>query len=149
MTREQLFNSTFATQLAGFAAWKSLVSTQSNPVMSLAPSDLPGFEIITGAARYSGMDSAGHPTQGVQEFTLRVHYAHSQLALDVMRMLHAQYTSLIEGFFSGGYIPPSVSTGDLARIDGTELLTIEAPILSKTATRSAVTAKAQYFFTLF
>ncbi len=149
MTREQLFITTFEPQLVTFTGWKLLVDLQTNPVHAFAPSDLPGFELLNGTARYTGFDSLGHPTQGVQEFTLRVHYAHAQLATETMRQLHAQYTSLVEGFFSGGYLAPPVTTGDLARIDSIALLTIEAPALNKTATRSTVVAKAEYFFTLF
>src|SRR5262249_16945075 len=105
--------------------------------------------ILTGEAKYTASDSLGHPTQGAQAFTIRLRFAHNQLATDAMRVTHSQYVSLIEAFFSGGFAPPVVSPGDTARIDSIALLSIDPPLLDKTATRSAVIAKAEYVFTIF
>jgi hypothetical protein len=149
MTRELLFSTSFEPQLAAFTLWNSLISTQGALAQTLAPSDMPGFELIPGEARYTTYDSFGHPTGGVQSFTLRVHFSHPQLAISTMRATRSPDVSLIESFFVGAYTPPTVSTGDTARIDSITLLTIDPAILSKTATRSSITAHAEYAFTLF
>jgi hypothetical protein len=100
-------------------------------------------------ARYTLYDSFGYPTNGVQAFEVRVHFAHSQLAISTMRSMRSADVSLIEAFFSGGFIPPTVSTGDVARIDSAQIVKIDPPLLSKTATRSSIVIYAEYFFTLF
>ncbi len=149
MTRELLFNNSFEPQLAAFTTWKSLVAVQGAMPSTFAPSDHPGFEIIPGEAKYTAFDSFGHPTNGVQAFTVRMHFAHAQLSIAAMRATRAADVSLVEEFFSGGYVPPAVLPGDTARIDGAQLLKIDPPLLSKTATRSSIAAQAEYSFTLF
>jgi hypothetical protein len=149
MTRELLFNTSFEPQLAAFTAWKSLVPVQGALAGTLAPSDFPGFEILPGEATYTAFDSLGHPVSGVQAFTLRVHFAHAQLAVTAMRATRSADVSLIEAFFAGGYILPVPAPGDVARIDSATLLKIDPPILSKTATRSSIVVQAEYSFTIF
>ncbi len=149
MTRELLFSNSFEPQLVAFTAWKSLVDVQSALASTLAPSDYPGFEIIDGEAKYTLYDGFGFPTNGVQAFAVRVHFTHPQLGVEVMRAIRSAYVSLIEAFFSGGFIPPTVSIGDVARIDSAQILKIDPPILSKTATRSSIVIYAEYYFTLF
>jgi|GEM_PF-2457959 len=154
MTRELLFINSFEPQLAAFTAWKSLVNEQRGAhtigaTAPLAPSDYPGFEIVSGEAKYTRFDSFGHPTNGTQAFTLRVLFAHSQLATAAMRTVRSGDISLIEAFFSGGYLPPAVLPGDVARIDSIQLQTIDPAVLDKTATRSTITVQASYNFTIF
>ena len=149
MTRELLFSNSFEAQFASFTAWKSLVPVQGALASTLAPSDYPGFEIVGGEAKYLLYDGFGHPTNGVQAFSIRVHFAHAQLAVPAMRAMRSSDVSLIEAFFSGAFVPPPVSPGDVARIDGVQILKIEPPLLSKTATRSSIVVYAEYFFTLF
>jgi hypothetical protein len=149
MTRELLFINSFEPQLTTFTTWQSLVAVQSSPKSTLAPSDFPGFEIVPGEATYASYDSLGYPASGVQAFVLRVVFAHSQLAVGAMRSTHSAYASLIEEFFSGGYTPPIVSSGDVVRIDGAQIVKIDPPIVNKTATRTTVTAHATYSFTFF
>ncbi len=149
MKRELLFNTSFEPQLAAFTAWKSLVPVQGALASTLAPSDYPGFEIIPGEAKYTAFDSFGHPVSGVQAFTVRVHFAHPQLAVAAMRAMRSADVSMAEAFFAGGFIPPTVSPGDVARIDGATLLKIDPPTLSKTATRSSIALQAEYSFTIF
>jgi hypothetical protein len=149
MTRELLFINSFEPQLAAFTAWKSLVDVQGALASSFAPSDYPGFEIIGGEAKYTLYDGFGYPTNGVQAFSVRVHFAHAQLAIATMRATRSTDVSLVEAFFSGGFIPPPVSIGDVARIDGAQILKIDPPLLSKTATRSSIVIYAEYYFTLF
>jgi hypothetical protein len=149
MTRELLFINSFEPQLATFATWKNLVSTEGGAASTFAPSDFPGFEIIPGEATYTGFDSLGYPTGGVQAFVLRVVFAHSQLAVATLRSTHSVYVSLIEEFFAGGYLPPPVTIGDVARIDGAQIVKIDPPTINKTATRTTVTVHANYSFTFF
>ncbi len=149
MTRELLFIDSFEPQLVAFTAWKSLVNVQGALPNTLTPSDFPGFEILPGEAKYTLYDSFGYPTNGVQAFTLRVHFAHAQLAIQTMRATRSISISAIEAFFSGGYVPPVVATGDVARIDGAQIRNVEPPTLSKTATRSTIDILAEYSFTLF
>ncbi len=149
MTRELLFSNSFEPQLTTFTTWKSLVNVQGGLPTTFAPSDYPGFEIVGGEAKYTLYDSFGHPVNGVQAFAVRVHFAHSQLDVPDMRAMRSADVSLIEAFFSGGFIPPVVSTGDPARIDGVQIVKIDPPLLSKTATRSSIVIYAEYFFTLF
>jgi len=149
MTREQLFQTSFEPQLAAFTAWKSLVNIQRGARAPLAPSDYPGFEIIPGEAKYTRYDSFGHPTNGTQAFTLRVVFTHAQLANATMRTTRSGDVSLLESFFAGGYFAPSVSPGDVARIDSVQLQTIAPAVLDKTATRSSIAAQAVYNFTIF
>ncbi len=132
-----------------YTSWKSLVEVQGALTGTFAPSDYPGFEIVGGEAKYTLYDSFGFPTNGVQSFIVRVHFAHAQLAIAAMRAARSSDVSLIEAFFSGGFVPPPVSGGDLARIDGAQILKIDPPLLSKTATRSSIVIYAEYFFTLF
>jgi hypothetical protein len=148
MTRELLFNTSFEPQFAAFTTWKSLAAVQGALPGTLAPSDFPGFEILPDEAKYTVYDSFGHPTNGVQAFTIRVHFAHPQLSVPLMRSLRSTNVSQIEAFFSGGYAVPTVSPGDVARIDSVRIVKTEPPILSKTATRSSITIQAEYFFTL-
>jgi hypothetical protein len=149
MTRELLFSNSFEPQLSAFTAWNSLVPEQGALVSTFSPSDYPGFEIIGGEAKYTAFDSFGHPVNGMQAFTVRVHFAHPQLAIATMRALRSADVSAAEAFFSGGYVPPTVSIGDVARIDGVQILKIDPPLLSKTATRSSIVIYAEYYFTLF
>jgi hypothetical protein len=149
MTRELLFINSFEPQLVAASTWKNLVATEGGAASTLAPSDYPGFEIIPGEATYTGFDSLGFPTGGLQSFVLRVVFSHSQLAVSTMRSTHSIYVSLIEEFFSGGYIPPPVSIGDVARIDAAQIVKIDPPIVNKSATRTTVTVHATYSFTFF
>ncbi len=149
MTRELLFNTSFEPQLAALTSWKSLVPVQGALASTFAPSDYPGFEMIPGEAKYNTFDSFGHPVSGVQAFTVRVHFAHAQLAVVAVRALRSADVSLIEAFFAGGYVLPPVSPGDVARIDSATLLKIDPPMLSKTATRSSIAVQAEYSFTIF
>ncbi len=149
MTRELLFSNSFEPQLTAFTAWNSLVNAQGALTSTLSPSDYPGFEIIGGEAKYTAFDSFGHPMSGVQAFSVRVHFAHPQLAIAAMRAMRSADVSAAEAFFSGGYVPPPVSTGDVARIDGIQILKIDPPLLSKTATRSSIVIYAEYYFTIF
>ena len=149
MTRELLFINSFEPQLAAFATWKNLVAIEGGAASTFAPSDFPGFEIFPGEATYTSFDSLGYPTGGVQAFVLRVVFAHSQLAAATMRSTHSVYVSLIEEFFSGGYMPPAVSSGDVARIDGAQIVKIDPPIINKTSTRTTITVHANYSFTFF
>ena len=149
MTRELLFIDSFESLFTVFTTWNSLVTKQSGPVNAFAPGDYPGFEIVPGEATYTGFDSLGFPTGGLQAFVLRVHFAHPQLAVATMRSTHSVYVSLIEAFFSGGYVPPAASTGDVARIDGAQIVKIDPPVINKTATRTTITVHATYSFTFF
>ena len=149
MTRELLFNTSFESQLTSYTAWKSLTAVQGALASTRSPSDYPGFEILPGEAKYTDYDGLGHPVNGVQAFSVRVHFAHAQLAVPAMRAMRSSDVSLLEAFFSGGFVPPLVSVGDVARIDGAEIVKIDPPILSKTATRSSIVVYAEYFFTLF
>jgi hypothetical protein len=149
MTRELLFTNSFEPQLVAYTSWKSLVEVQGALTSTFAPSDYPGFEIVAGETKYTLYDSFGFPTNGVQAFTVRVHFAHAQLAIAAMRSTRSSDVSLLEAFFSGGFVPPPVSGGDLARIDGAQIVKIDPPLLSKTATRSSIVIYAEYFFTLF
>jgi len=149
MTRELIFQTSFEPQLAAFTAWKSLVNIQRSAATPLAPSDYPGFEIIPGEAKYTRYDSFGHPVSGTQAFTLRVVFTHAQLATAAMRSTRSGDVSLVESFFAGGYLPPPVLPGDVARIDSVQLQTIDPAVLDKTATRSTITVQAIYNFTIF
>jgi hypothetical protein len=149
MTRELLFSTSFEPQFATFTTWKSLAAVQGALASTLSPSDYPGFEILPGEAKYTFYDSLGHPVNGVQAFSVRVHFAHAQLAIPAMRTTRSSDVSLIEAFFSGGYILPVPAPGDVARIDSATLLKIDPPLLSKTATRSTIVVYAEYYFTLF
>jgi hypothetical protein len=149
MTRELLFSNSFEPQLTAYTSWNSMVDVQGALASTLAPSDYPGFEIIAGEAKYTGYDGFGFPMNGVQAFAVRVHFAHPQLAVATMRAMRSADVSLLEAFFSGGFIPPAVSIGDVARIDSVQILKIDPPILSKTATRSSIVVYAEYYFTLF
>ena len=149
MTRELLFINSFEPQLVTASAWNNLVATEGGAASTLAPSDYPGFEIVPGETTYTAFDSLGFPTNGVQAFVLRVVFAHSQLAVSTMRTTHSSYVSIIEEFFSGGYIPPTIKIGDLARIDGAQIVKIDPTIVNKTATRTAITVHATYSFTIF
>ncbi|MHB8392486.1 MAG: hypothetical protein ACYDBH_23375, partial [Acidobacteriaceae bacterium] len=75
-------------------------------------------------------------------------FRHDLLAVTPVRILRAQFVSLIETFFSGGYVPPPAAPGDLARIDSVQLLRIEPDILDKTKTQSSITVQAMYNFTI-
>src|ERR1035437_649895 len=108
MTRELLFTNSFEPQLAAFTSWKSLVPVQGAMPGTFAPSDCPGFEILCGEAKYTGFDGFGHPTNGVQAFTIRVHFAHAQLGVAAMRTARSADVSLVEAFFAGGYVLPGV-----------------------------------------
>ena len=149
MTRELLFTNSFEPQLVAFTAWKSLVDVQGALASTFAPSDYPGFEIVAGEATYTLYDGFDFPTNGVQSFAVRVHFAHPQLDISAMRSFRSADVSLIEAFFSGGFVPPTVSIGDVARIDSAQILKIDPPVLSKTATRSSIVIYAEYYFTLF
>src|SRR5258708_29041601 len=116
MTRELLFITTFESEFQATTGWKSLdTNPGSAPVSSLAPSDMPGFFIVPGETRYLTYDGTGFPTSGTQNFTLRIFFSHSQLALGAWRSTRSDYVGIIETFFSGAYTPPIVSTGDQAR----------------------------------
>ena len=149
MTRELIFSNSFEPQLAAFTMWKSLVNVEGALTQTLAPSDLPGFEIIPAEAKYTQFDSFGHPLTGVQSFTIRVHFAHPQLAVSTLRSARSADVSLLEAFFAGGYIVPAPVIGDVARIDSVRLVKIDPALLSKTATRSSITAHAEYTFTIY
>jgi len=149
MTRELIFQSSFEPQLAAFTPWKSLVNAQRSASTPLAPSDYPGFEIIPGETKYTRYDSFGHPTNGTQAFTLRVVFAHAQLSVAAMRAARSGDVSLLESFFTGGYLAPPVLPGDVARIDSVQLQSIDPATLDKTATRSSISVQAVYHFTIF
>ena len=149
MTRELLFNTSFEPQLMAFTGWKSLANAQGGASAALAPSDYPGFEIIPGEAKYFSFDSLGFPMGGTQSFTLRIVFSHSQLATAIMRSTHSADVSLVESFFRGGYLPPPVAPGDVARIDSMRIVTIDPAQLNKNATRSTITVHGEYYFTLF
>ena len=149
MTRELLFTSTFESQLATTTGWNCLDATVGEtPTYTLAPSDFPGFVIVPGEAKYTAYDSSGHPTAGLQHFTLRVLVNHPQLALSAARSTRSDYVGLIEAFFSGGYTPPSITTGDPVRIDSIMLERIDPATLNKNETRSVIAAHGSYYFTL-
>ncbi|HEY3874400.1 MAG TPA: hypothetical protein VGM92_02905 [Candidatus Kapabacteria bacterium] len=153
MTRELLFSTSFEPQLTAFTGWKSLVNVEAGLGSGLgrtrAPSDFPGFEIIPGEAKYIDFDGFGHPIDGTQAFTLRIYFAHPQLAVSTLRAMRSADVSILEAFFAGGYILPPVSTGDPVRIDSLELIKIDPAVLSKAITRSSIVAEARYAFTIF
>lgn len=149
MTRELIFNSNFEPQLAASTAWKPLVTVQGASERTFAPSDFPGFEILPGEAKFTAFDSFGHPVAGTQAFTLRIHYSHSELSVSAMRSTRSGMVGLLESFFGSGFTLPPVSIGDTARIDSVKLVSIDPPVLSKTATRSTITAQCEYTFTIF
>ncbi len=149
MTRELLFTSSFESQLATTTGWNNLdTSVGTSPTHALAPSDFPGFVILPGEAMYTAYDSGGHPTAGLQHFTLRVLVNHPQLALSAARTTRSDYVGLIEAFFSGGYTPPAITTGDPVRIDSIILEKIDPATLNKNDTRSVIAAHGAYHFTL-
>ncbi len=153
MTRELIFLNTFEPQFAAFTGWKSLTAVETGArttgaAAPLAPSDLPGFEIIPGEAKYDAPDLFAFPRTGTQAFTIKVLFSHYQLAVTPLRTLRAGFVSLLETFFSGGYLPPVTAPGDMARIDSVQLLTIAPAILGKTKTRSSITVQAAYHFTI-
>ena len=149
MTRELLFITNFESQFATSTGWHSLATTVgATPTSNLAASDFPGFLAIPGETSYTSFDSAGHPITGVQAFALRVYFQHAQLMLSNMRTSRSDYIGTIEAFFAGIYTPPSVSTGDPARIDSVILEKIEPGSLNKSETRSVITVQALCHFTL-
>ncbi len=146
MTRELLFFNNFETQFGEFSGWRSLAEQRG--VKDLAPGDYPGFEVTPGEARYTEYDTYGHPYGGEQDFTLRIVFAHPQCAFQPVRTMHAEFVSLVEQFFTGGYISPTLDLSDRARINGITLLKIESPVTNKIATHTTIIVRAQYSFTL-
>jgi hypothetical protein len=145
MTRELLFTTSFETEFASATGWKSMLAIQGGP---LAASDLPAFGLTPGEATYTAYDATGNPASGTQAFSIRIIFAHAQLAVASALATRSDYIGQVESFFSGGYTPPVVSLGDPARIDGILLKSVDPPLLNKIDTRSAITIHASYFFTM-
>src|SRR5947199_5069505 len=100
MTREALFRTQLESQLATATAWKQTFSdaTITRGADSLAPSDFPAFTCTLGETRYTQFDSAGHPTNGEQDFTLTVFYRHAQLSVAALLLTRSDYMLALETF---------------------------------------------------
>jgi hypothetical protein len=145
MTREQLFTTSFGNQFALYMGWTGSGLQSARPI---APSDLPGFEIVLGETTITSFDSLGYPITGIQQFGLHLFWPHAQLSLDLRELSRSNYIQQIEAFFAGTYTPPAPSPSDPDRIDAIQLQKIDPPLLHKTDTRSVIAVRGAYNFTI-
>ncbi|MDP4198308.1 MAG: hypothetical protein Q8922_04680 [Bacteroidota bacterium] len=145
MTRELLFTTSFEPQFAAHMGWTAVGLEGARP---LALSDLPGFELVLGETTFTAYDSFGYAIAGSQALGLNILWSHPQLELDARLATRSDYIGLTESFFGGLYTPPTPSPSDPDRIDSITIVKIDPPTLRKNDTRSVLSVRGQYSFTI-
>jgi hypothetical protein len=128
--------------------WPAPIGTALEGRRPLAPSDLPGFAVELGETTYTAFNVSGWPTNGRQVFAMRIYWAHPELAVAARLAQRSDYIQQIEAFFAGGYTPPAPSTSDPDTIDAIGIQNVDPPSYHKLDTRSVITVRAFYDFTI-
>lgn len=110
--------------------------------------DLPGFAIELGETSYTAFSSLGYPTKGRQLFAMRLFWSHPQLAVVARLAQRSDYISEIEAFFAGGYVPPGPDPSNPDTIDAIGIEKVDPPSYHKLDTRSVITVRGSYDFTI-
>jgi hypothetical protein len=146
MTRETLFLTTFELQFAAVFGWSAAQALEGK--RPFAPGDLPGFAIELGETTYTAFNVSGWPINGRQQFAIRIYWSHPQMDIAARLAQRSDYISTIEAFFSGGYTPPGADPGNPDTIDTIGIQYIDPPSYHKLDTRSVITVRAFYDFTI-
>ena len=147
MTRESLFIATFEPLFATAMGWPPTRAGFEGR-RPIATGDLPGYSIELGETQFTAFDISGFPIRGRQQFALRFFWAHPQNAVASRLAARSDYVGQIEAFFSGGYAPPGPDPANPDTIDAIGIQYIDPPSYHKLDTRSVITVRAFYDFTI-
>jgi hypothetical protein len=146
MTRETLFLTSFEPQFESAFGWSAAQALEGQ--RPFAPGVLPGFAVELGETTFTSFNVNGWPINGRQQFALRIYWSHSELDIAGSLSQRSDYIQNIEAFFAGGYTPPATDPSNPDTIDAIGIQYIDPPSYHKLATRSVITVRAFYDFTI-
>jgi hypothetical protein len=147
MTRESLFLATFEPQFAIGMSWPPTCAGLEGG-RPIGASDLPGYAIELGETQFTAFDVSGFPIKGRQLFAIRLYWSHPERAVASRLAQRSDYIGQIEAFFAGGYAPPGTDPANPDTIDAIGIQYIDPPSYHKLDTRSVITVRAFYDFTI-
>ena len=141
MSRETDFTQAFTIQFRDATLFNITHATKHE---ELAPSDFPAFSLQLGRTYYHGLDNEGYLHLGSQDFTLRMFFKSSQLALDNALSSRGTYITFVESFISSGFIPPTFTGAEMYRITSTEITEVLPPEYDELLTNHVITIRGRY-----